>query len=57
MVELEYFNGEKWVTASGEYINEHLAWISLGGDNFNYRVVDKDTGKVLKENTYDNPTT
>ena len=30
-----------------EWPVEALAWISLGGDDFNYRTVDADTGKAL----------
>lgn len=50
MVKLEYFNGDTWVSASenGFHI-ERFAWISLGGDDFNYRTVDMETGKVLTD--------
>ena len=41
MVKLQYFDGTKWDTIS-EWVNAHLAWISLGRDNHNYRVIDAD---------------
>lgn len=48
MVTLQYFNGEKWVDC-GNFGNENIAWISLGGDDFNYRTVDKESGEVLTD--------
>lgn len=50
MVRLEYFNGKAWVPC-GAFVNEHLAWISLGGDDKNYRTVDENTGKTLTDKT------
>lgn len=47
MVSLEYWNGESWVHVE-EWASEELAWVSLGGDNANYRTVDE-TGKVLTD--------
>lgn len=47
MVKLEYFNGKEWVDA-GVFPNERIAWISLGGDDVNYRTVDED-GNVLTD--------
>lgn len=47
MITLEYFNGKEWIFVS-EWINETFAWVSLGGDDFNYRTLDKD-GKVLTD--------
>lgn len=47
MIKLEYFNGESWVSC-GEFGNERIAWISLSGDDFNYRTVD-DSGVVLTD--------
>lgn len=47
MITLEYFNGKKWVVC-GQFHNEDFAWISLGGDNANYRTVDA-SGKVLTD--------
>ncbi|MCK5613812.1 hypothetical protein KAR91_68745 [Candidatus Pacearchaeota archaeon] len=49
MVNLEYFNGKKWVPAGGSFGNEMIAWVSLGGDDFNYRTVDDVTGDVLTD--------
>jgi len=46
-VKLEYFTGEKWVSAGGAFVNETLAWISLGMDERNYRTVQ--AGKVLTD--------
>lgn len=48
MVKLEYFNGKEWVFAGGPFYNETMAWVSLGGDDLNYRTVDDD-GNVLTE--------
>ena len=45
MVILQYFNGKEWVYVS-TWNNEDMAWISLGGDDFNYRTVDQN-GNVL----------
>lgn len=48
MVNLEYWNGGQWTYVS-EWPVEHLAWISLGGDDWNYRTVEADTGKVITD--------
>jgi len=48
-VVLQYFNGLQWVDC-GLFANVNVAWISLGGDNFNYRVVDAEDGTILKQN-------
>lgn len=53
MVTLEYFNGKEWVFVS-QWANEAIAWISLGGDNVNYRTVDKN-GKVLTDKSLKKP--
>ncbi len=45
MVTLQYFDGTKFVDC-GTFNHEWMAWVSLGGDNINYRTVDS-TGKVL----------
>lgn len=47
MIELQYFNGTEWVWA-GEYPQEWMAWVSLGGDDLNYRTVDEN-GKILTD--------
>lgn len=49
MVNIECWNGEKWVFVSGPWGNEYIAWISLGGDDINYRTVDTKSGKVLTD--------
>lgn len=49
MVNIEYFDGSKWVPAGGPFGNEKIAWISLGGDEFNYRTVDSSTGEILTD--------
>lgn len=46
MVKLQYFNKGIWETISTWY-NEGMAWASLGGDTYNYRVIDQN-GKALK---------
>lgn len=48
MIKLEYWNGNEWVSA-GDWPNENIAWISLGGDDVNYRTVDADTGEVITD--------
>ena len=48
MVLLQYFNGEEWIDCE-HYHNAHSAWVCLGGDNLNYRVIDAN-GTVLKQN-------
>lgn len=52
MIRLEYFNGKEWVFVQ-EWVNETLAWVSLGGDDFNYRTVDKN-GNVLTDKSFNN---
>ena len=47
MIELQYFNGEGWEHVESWY-NERLAWISLGGDDHNYRTV-AENGNVLTD--------
>ena len=47
-IELQYFNGVEWVPVAGVWTQEWMAWASLGGDDYNYRTVDKD-GKVLTD--------
>lgn len=48
MIKLEYWNGKEWVLCS-QWLNEALAWMSLGADNLNYRTVDA-LGNVLTTN-------
>lgn len=47
MIELQYFNGTEWTTVS-TWENETIAWVSLGGDDYNYRTIDGN-GKVLTD--------
>jgi len=55
MIRLEYFNGINWMpAASYPFYDEEIAWISLGKDNFNYRTIDEDTGKVLTDKSKNN---
>lgn len=49
MIKLQFFDGKHWITVS-EWVSEHLAWISLGGDDINYRTIDED-GNVLTVKT------
>lgn len=49
MVRLEYFNGKEWTTVE-YWQNAEIAWATLGGDTFNYRLIDE-YGKVIKEDT------
>lgn len=55
MIKLEYFNGTDWVAAGGPFGNEAMAWVSLGGDDVNYRTVDAATGKVLTDKSKQQP--
>lgn len=47
MIELQYFDGMEWIKVS-TWHNEEFAWVSLGGDNYNYRTIDED-GNVLTD--------
>lgn len=47
-VQLEYWNGKKWSPAGRPFFSERTAWISLGGDDLNYRTVDSH-GNVLTD--------
>lgn len=51
MVELQYFNGTEWTVVS-TWNEEWMAWVSLGGDDYNYRTVDEN-GKVLTDKSED----
>jgi len=54
MVALEYLIGNEWVDC-GRFCDEKpiYDWISLCGDDFNYRIIDTETGKVLTDNSLD----
>lgn len=47
MITLQFFDGKKW-NDCGKWLNEAMAWVSLGGDDKNYRTIDE-TGKVLTD--------
>lgn len=47
MIKLQYYCKDKWIDVS-EWQNEAMAWISLGGDDFNYRTIDN-IGNVLTD--------
>jgi len=49
MVKIQYFNGQEWIDTGGKFGNEMIAWLSLGGDDLNYRTVDCSTGEVLTD--------
>lgn len=48
MIKLQYWSNEKWIDC-GEFHHEGTAWVSLGGDDLNYRTVDKETGVTLSD--------
>ena len=48
MITLEYWNGFQWQSVSTWGL-EALAWCSLGGDDYNYRTIESETGKVLTD--------
>ena len=47
---LQYWNGKAWIPC-GHFWSEFAAWISLGGDNRNYRTVDA-LGNVLTDKSF-----
>lgn len=51
MIELQYFTGTEWITVS-TWAAEWMAWVSLGGDDCNYRTLDE-TGEVLTDKSGD----
>lgn len=53
MITLQYYNGTEWVHV-GTYPNENFAWITLGGDNVDYRTLDAD-GNVLTDKSLVKP--
>jgi hypothetical protein len=48
MITLQYFNGTEWINCGKPWASEHLAWISLGGDDYGYRTVDEN-GTILTD--------
>lgn len=46
MIELQFLNKKEWTTIS-KWEHEYIAWISLGGDDINYRTIQN--GKVLTD--------
>lgn len=52
MIQLDYFDGKHWIHVS-EWKIEKFAWLSLGGDDFNYRTVDEN-GDILTDKSYGN---
>ena len=40
MITLEYFSEKGWIEV-GKYHNERIAWMTLGGDDENYRTKDE----------------
>ena len=49
MIQLQYWNGTEWIDIGEPWHDEFIAWISLGGDDINYRTLDIKTGKVLTD--------
>lgn len=49
MVQIQYWNGMEWVNVGNLWANERLAWISLDGDDINYRTIDVETEKTLTD--------
>lgn len=49
MIQLQYWDGLKWIDVGTPWANERIAWISLGGDDVNYRTINIKTGKVLTD--------
>ena len=47
MILLQYHDGKCWTT-TGKWDHEVMAWMSLGGDDVNYRTIDCD-GNVLTD--------
>ena len=47
MVKLQFFNGSEWIDC-GEFNSEFIAWLSLGGDDADYRTIDH-LGLVLTD--------
>ena len=56
MIILEYYDGDEWVQVGPPWHNEWIAWLSLHGDDDNYRTVDSN-GKVLTDKSINKQTT
>jgi hypothetical protein len=52
MVTLQYFNGKEWEDLE-QWPNKEIAWSTLGGDTFNYRVIDKDGNVLISDTVFD----
>ncbi|HZJ98859.1 MAG TPA: hypothetical protein VFC79_02580 [Tissierellaceae bacterium] len=52
MIQLQYWNGVEWTNVGEPWVHEFIAWISLGGDDLNYRTIEIETGKVLTSKQY-----
>lgn len=49
-VMLQYLNSDgEWVPAGGPFHSEWTAWVSLGGDDFNYRTVDANDYSIITD--------
>ncbi len=48
MIRIQYFNGKEWTTVS-EWATD-IGWASLGGDTYNYRMIDENDN-ILKKDT------
>lgn len=49
MIQLQYWNGTEWIDVGEPWANETIAWMSLGGDDVNYRTIDTRTEKILTD--------
>ena len=47
MIKLQYLSNGNWIDC-GEFGNETIAWIGLGGDDANYRTIDAN-GDVMTD--------
>jgi hypothetical protein len=47
-VKLQYLSNGKWIDVN-EWGSEQMAWISLGGDDHNYRTINAETGETLTD--------
>lgn len=45
LITLQYFDGVEWIDVS-QWVNDAMAWVSLGGDDFNYRTIDS-SGNII----------